>query len=259
MPPEQGTEIDKFFDGLPSEETKKVDIFDGDKPAATPEEGEKPEAEKPEGEHKNRRHRRLEQNLQKERELRIAAEARAAAALEARVGTIDPNEVPKEWTMIYGDTPEARQAWALQKGILEGMLQKNREETMREIDAKRQTELRKEQEYDEFVTGELEAIEDEFNIDVTTDAPAAKKARKEFLEVVQELSPKDDSGEITGFADFGAAWKVYQDRKAAKAPSNSVNKDVSGRTIVRPAATAPVEGEQKRTPGFFGWQRDMGL
>lgn len=255
---ERQSEVDKFFDGLPSEETKDVDIFAKDE--AAPAKAENEGAASPEGgePRKNRRHRRLEQQLQTEREARIAAEARAEGREAAEGSRPQPQtDVPAEWLRIYGDTPEAKSAWALNKSLWSEEAKKVREETLAEVDSRETRRKEAQQGFETLIEGELEGIEDEHDVDLTSDAPAARKARREFLELVSELSPKDNAGQVTAYADFSAAWKQYAKGKAeaAKDPDAERRREIASRSM---GANAGTEGApQKRTPGFFGWERDM--
>ena len=270
MPPEKGqTELEKLFEGLPDDEQAEGDIF-SDQPAAdpaktagddgaAPAKGDAKTGDEPEegGPRKNRRHRRMEAQLQKEREARIAAEARAAALAERPAA--DAGEVPQQWLQMYGDTPESRQAWALNKGILTDFMKQAEANAVKTVEDRQAAQRAQQQAFEEFISEELESIEDEFNVDVTSDAPAAKKARREFLELVQSLSPKDDNGQVTGYADFGESWKIYQDRKRAAAPDKTRNKEVAARGMVKSGDAAAAAAERPRTPGFFGWQKDLNI
>lgn len=263
MEPEKGqSELEKLFEGLPDEEVAEGDIFadigkkQDDQAVAAPAKDDAQVVDDPakgDEPRKNRRHRRLEKQLQEEREARIRAEALAEGRTSAQ--SADAGDVPQEWLRMYGDTPESRQAWALNKGILTGFMAQAEENAVKRIQAEQAKQREQEQQFEQFIEEELEDIEDQFNVDVTSDAPAAKKARREFLELVQSLSPKDESGSITGYADFTESWKIYQDKKKAVAPDKSRAKEIASRGLTNSGNAAPEE--VKRTPGFFGWQQDL--
>lgn len=263
MPKDNNSEVDKFFDGLAGEQAPDASIFD-EKPTGqqAPADGEEGEAAgSPQGANeprKNRRHRRLEEQLQTERELRIAAEAKAAGRAEAEAGRpVAIGEVPDRWIRMYGDTPESRQAWTLQKEMLDDHAKQVREDTIKEIETRQQKEKAAEKEYETFIEKELENIEDEHDVDLTSDAPAAKKARREFLEMVQSLSPKGADGSITGYADFEQTFKVYQEKAQKPKPDNTRQKEIASRGLNKSGDSAPAA--KQPTPGFFGWQKDMNL
>lgn len=250
------SEIDNFFGGLQGEDKQEQDIFDQKTPA--PVEGEPQSSEEP---HKNRRHRRLEEALQKERESNIALNERIKVLSEQErfVKETSQGEVDDRFLRIYGDTPETRQAWKLQQDLIAEYAARAKEEAIQEIE-NRNLETRKQQkEFEDFIDNELESIEDQFNVDITSDAPAARKARREFLEVVQQLSPKDEDGTVTGYADFNAAWEMYQLKREREKSPASVNrqKEIASRTMKTGGGSAPAE--KQPTPGFRGWMNDYNM
>lgn len=258
---QQENEIDKLFESLPKEDKQELDIFNEKPEPGKEEEPVKPEVKSEEDEpRKNRRHRRLEQQLVQEREARIRAEARAEAReeLESK-GPKEPGEVDERWLRMYGDTPEARTAWKLNQELLRDYTKNLKEEALEEIRNESRESDRQTQEFERFIDSELESIEDEFNVDVTSDAPAARKARREFLELVQNLSPKDQDGTITGYADFSAAWEMYQLKRGSQEtkPDASRNKEVASRSMEKSGSSG--NGEKPVTSGFRGWMKDYNL
>lgn len=261
--PKGQSEVEKFFDGLPSEETQgRVQDFlneEGKKPeSTTPAEGGAVETpEEGTGPRKNRRHRRLEKQLQEEREARIAAEARAAGRSEAERFAQGVNtDLPPEWLAVYGDTPESRQAWSVQKKLFENFQESAKQSAIQEIEQRQAAARQQEKEFESFIDTELEEIEDEFNVDVTSDAPAARKARREFLELVEKLSPKDENGTITGYADFQEVWRQYSNSKT-KVVDTTVDrqKELAARGMERTTVTTPT----REVPGGEQWLRDNGI
>ena len=250
-------EVDELFDGLPSEDKREADIFESPEKAE-----EKIEAKDDLEPRKNRAYRRLEEKYQAERESSIALNAKiqAMSEIDRFRQDIKTDDVPVDWLSIYGgSTPEgqeqAKRAWKLQREMLDNAKQEAKEEALQEIE-ERQVESKREQaKYETFIESQLETIEDEFNVDVTSDAPSARKARREFLEMVQKFSPKDEDGSITEYADFGATWEQYQATR--KKPDNSKQKDLADRTMTQ-SGNGGVN-EKQPTPGFRGWQKDYQL
>ncbi len=251
-------EVDKFFDGLEQPVPEKADIFEPEKKQDPEKEGNEPKPEEGEG-RKNRRHRRLEEQLRTERELRIAAEAKAAGRAEAdsqRRETVTGNEVPDRWLQIYGDTPDSKKAWELNKALFADEAKKVREETLKEIEQREQSRSDEQAKFESYIDSELESLEDEHDVDLTSDAPAARKARREFLELVAELSPKDEDGSISAYADFDAAWKHFAKTKEKPAdPDAARRREVASRSGGNGGSSE--QAPPKRTPGFFGWQKDL--
>lgn len=250
------SQIDEFFEGLPSEDKKELDTEV--KPDATEKVESVDTPEKDDEPHKNRRHRRLEQQLATEREARIRAEALAEAHSEQSKFSKDTGDVDPRWVRMYGDTPESREAWKLQQEILSDYKVQAKEEALQEVRQSQIESTRQQKEYESFIDSELEAIEDEYNVDMTSDAPAARKARREFLEMVHQASPKDEDGTITAYADFDSVWEFYQLKQSKKDKgSNDVQKNISSRTMSKNSGSTTTE--QTITPGFDGWRKDYGI
>lgn len=230
-------EIDKLFEGLPSEDTQAQDIFDDKSPVTEQVTTEEPIIpEKDDEPHKNRKHRRLEAQLETERTARIQAEARIQALSEVqKFSKGNDDEIDSRWLQMYGDTPETRDAWKLQKGIFKDIAAQAKAEALQEIEERQTQARRKQQEFESLIDSKLEAIEDEFNVDVTSDAPAARKARREFLELVQKLSPKKEDGTLTDYVDFNEAWGLYQlKRNQEKVPSTTERqKEIADRSMAK--------------------------
>lgn len=252
MNPDEKTAIDSFFEDLPETDKTPIDIFAEEKPAAvetppeTPEEGDG---------RKNRRHRRLEAQLNQEREARIAAEARAEALSETQQfrESSQDSDVPSKWLTIYGDTPQSRDAWKMQKEVLAEEAAKFKEETLNEIRQESVRATQEQQQFESFIDKELESIEDSYNVDLTSNAPAARKARKELLEAVERFSPKDEFGNVKDYADFDG---VFQNMHTAPQPSR--NKELASRSMTRSQGSVPQKGPEP-SYGWHAWKKDYNL
>ncbi len=254
-------EVDKFFEELPSQDKKVADIFDEKK---APEEGEKKEEEvkveetETESEvRKNRRHRRLEEQLQRERESNIALNERLKVLTEVDKtikesdGAIDPRLI-----RVFGTTDEAKEVARHFTEILKETKESAREEVMRDIEARQSKEQEELKGYESFIDSELESLEDQYNVDLTSDSASARKVRKEFLDMVASLSPKGEDGSITGYADFGSTFEIYQ--KNQPKPDNSRQKEIASKSMQRSGNNN--SGSQNTiTPGFRGWEKDFNI
>lgn len=256
--PEAKSEVDSFFDGLPTEDKKIADIFgpsdgsiEGAIKASEEEEPAGGKSEEDDEPRKNRRHRRLEAQLQNEREEKATLAARIAALENAPKSA--PDDVDPRLVRMYGaDNIEAAK---LHQELLNDAESRAEERALTRMKSSQAEEAAQEREYQTFITGELEAIEDAFDVDLTSNAPAARKTRSEFLDLVEKLSPKDAGGDVVGFADFESTWDVYQSRKK-EAPASRA-KEVAARTMQKSGNPAPAQ--QAPTPGFDGWKKDLGL
>lgn len=244
------SEIQKFFEDLPGEDKREADVFNEkpeEKPA--PVEGEETVPEKEEDEdskevRKNRRERRLEDKLRRKDEMLIALNERVIELSEQQklAQEFKPtDDVPAEWIALYGDTPEAKRAWQLNQSLIHRAKEEGKQEAIQEFESKQQRQIEEQKKFENHIDSELESIEDDFDVDLTSNTPAARKARREFLEMVQELSPKDEEGNIISYADFGKTFEVYQRTRQKEKTPEVVNKqkELASRGINRaPSAGA---------------------
>lgn len=262
-------ETEKFFEGLPSEDKQLANIFNEKKPDEKPLPGEGTESKGDEDEEetkesrKNRRERRLEERMQEKDDMLLALNERVIELSEAaklkQEFTISDQEPPAEWIALYGTTQESKDAWKVQASLFAKATATAKEEALREFRDEQQKAVEEQKHFESLIDQELESLEDEYDIDLTSNAPSARKNRREFLELVQDLSPKDESGAITNYADFGKTFEVYQKTRQKEKPSETVNKqkELAARSMQKP------EGQGKEgklpTPGFNGWRKDYGL
>lgn len=259
MEPKKDSSVDDFFKNLPDEDKETADIFD-EKKAVPLEETKKVEddidPEKAPESVKDRRHRRLEQRLQAERESNLVMAERLKNLSEMdRFAKDNGDEVdPRIAKMFNSDDIGKQNALVLSQVISENR-QKAKEEALEEMDRKQVQAVEEQKKYESLIDNELESLEDEYNVDLTSDSPKARKARRELLELVERVSPKDESGEITGYADFGATYDMYRKSKAEDKVDNSRREEIADRSMKRSSANSEVI--PKRTPGFNGWKQDI--
>ncbi len=249
---EQTSTVDEFFKGLPSEDKQQADVFNDKKQEEKPDikvEGE----EEPEEGHKNRRHRRLEQQLQREREANIALNERLKVLAEQdkvikeTTGEIDPRLI-----RVFGTSDEAKEIAKHFTEILSETKESAREEAIREIADQENAKVAEQGKYESFIDEQLEALEDEYDVDLTSNSPQANKARKEFLTLVQQLSPKDDQGTITDYADFQSTFEIYNDKQGKV--DNSRREEIASKSMQR-SGTVSSGVEQSVPPGFEGFRQ----
>jgi len=262
---EKKNEVDKFFEGLPSQDKKLADVFNEIKPTEEVVIEKKKEGDEESEGRKNRRHRRLEEQLQRERGSNIALSERIKVLAEVRSGIKESTEgeTPAEWIALLGDTPESHKAWKLQQDLLHKSTQQAKQEVLQEIENKShqdRIEFQEEQtKYEGLIDSELEALEDAYNIDLTSNTDSVTKIRKEFLELIQKVSPKDEEGNITNYADFGSTFELYQLAKVKEKSSISdKQKELASRSMQTSGQGGGSE-TQKVTSGFRGWMKDYNL
>ena len=183
---------------------------------------------------KNRRHRRLEQKYQAEREANIAMASRLETLAEASKGTQSDSEYLKSIERIYGtDTPEAQTATELLKNALQGAKNEARDEALqifREEQQKASEAVGKEE---RTLDSMIEELEDDNGVTLSPDQ------QRGFFTLLERLSPKDKDGNVIEYADHHAVYEEYKS-KIAKKPENRA-KDLSSRSMTQSGAS----GESK--------------
>lgn len=242
-------EVEKLFSDLPSQDKQEADIF-SEKPKVEAEVPAK-DTEEEEG-RKNRRHRRLEEQLTKERESNIALSERIKALSESQdfarefIKKDRDEDLDPDLIRVFGETPEGREIARIMEKKMESMTVKAKREALEEFQEQRKKEDSEVKQYESLIDSQIEAIEDEYNVDLTSTNPTAKKARKEFLDMIVKLSPKDEEGNITNYADFSSTFEVYQ--STIEKPNASRNKELASRSMQKSgqADTAQLEDDATR-------------
>lgn len=189
--------------------------------------------------HKNRHHRRLESKLQAERESNIQLAARLEALTEAAKFRNDFREttVDERLVTLYGSDENGMKAARITQSLMEDYGKRAREEALKDFKAEQAAREARISEDQKFVDSSLEDLEDEHGIDLTSDTPAGRKNRADFLTMVEKFSPKDGNGNIQDYADFDEVFDVFQQtRKSGR--DNSQNKSLASRGMARGGSSA---------------------
>ncbi len=225
-------EQDQFLKDLESDVEEK-DVLDVPVPPEPAKEEEKTEDETPDG-FKNRKHRRLEEKLQAEREANIYMASRLQALSETSkfLGENSSEKYLDGVDRIYGtDSPEATAATELLKNALKGVESRATERALEQIRQEQRAHSEIENREVARVRGMIEDIEDTYGVDMTSKNSEAEKIQEGFRKTIEKLSPKDANGNITEYADHHAAWEVFSERLKKK-PVESRAKDLSSRSMV---------------------------
>lgn len=182
---------------------------------------------------KNRRHKRLEAKLQKEREANIALNARLSQIAESkavREGS-EAADYLKSVERIYGtQSPEAIEATNILKSALEGVEKTATEralKTFREEQAKEREAIKKEEaQLDSFI----EDIEDTYGVSIN------EETERGFFKYLDRISPKSEDGSVIAYADHQAAWEDYSEKIKASKPINKA-KTLASRSMVQSGAS----------------------
>lgn len=139
-------------------------------------------------------------------------------------------------TIIGNDTPEKQQALRMLKKTVSDLEEKALA-PLKQIEAERLAEQKATEELDNGLDG----IEETFDVDITSNAPSAKKMRSEFMDFVTKVSPKNRNGDVTALPDLEATFELFQSTR--KKPDNSRAKELANRSMSRSsdASNVPVQ------------------
>lgn len=245
-------EVEKFFDDLPSQDKPLNESLEEKKPEEDSEKEEELE-EAP----KNRTERRLREKYQRERESNIALTERikVLAEVDRTLDTPSNSEMPSEWIALYGNTPESEKAWKIQEKMMRDMTSKAEDRAVERFRNEQARAVEDKKRYESEISDRLESIEDEYAVDLTSNSPKAQKMRNEFLGVVESLSPKDENGNITGYADFNIAFDLYQKTREEK-KDNSRRKEIASPSMQR---SGQVNNQSENDDATERWLNQQGI
>lgn len=184
------------------------------------------------------------------------AEIKPVAAAPSNESRQDSDDISEVLSRIIGnDTPEKVAAAKDFRKALSALEEKGAQKALRQFQESAEEEKRKEDESKEELRSGLEGIEEQFGVDLTSNVPAARKSRIEFMEYVTKIAPKDADGEIIAFPDLPAAFEEFQEKSKRSGGSSSRAKDLSARSMSRSsdasAAPKPVDNSWKAVDRIF--------
>lgn len=241
MPPEKKSEMDEFLGDIPiGEQQTADDVFGNQQTPEVKTEEVITDEDKGKGE---RWERRLRKKYQDERESNIQLAAKLEAVTEAQKFARESGtkEVDTSLLTLYGDNDAGRQAARITQDLLNKTKEEARQEAFEMLQSQQadaQKEVAKQQ---QNLDGMLEDVEDEFSVDLTSNSPAARKARQGFYAALEKMSPKDSDGMVKDYADALAVWEYYQ---STQKQDNTRAKDLGDRSMVKSGASGESKLEQ---------------
>lgn len=263
---EKQTELEKFFDGLPKNEQSMDDVFNKtgeQKPIVSEKKEEDVDPEDVEDSIKNRRHRRLEQRLQSEREANIALNERLATLSEvAKVSKESEGKIDPRLLRAFGTNDAGKEAAQIFQEMIEETRTQARKEALADLETNtvqsRQEEQAETKKYETLIENEIEAIEDTYKVILTDASGNVNEKGNEFLGLIEALSAKDEDGTITSYPDFNSAYEIFAKNQQSTQPDNNRARQVASRSMTRSGSSGTTPKKQN-TEDWDGWKRDLGL
>ncbi len=242
----QPNSVQQFLNDIPTEDNLKS-ILDEKIEFPGTETREAPSPEKGETTNRIKERRRFQEWEERlaEREAALIRQEERYKALEEIKRQNAPQDVPLEWLRIHGDTPEAREAWRYNQELLTQKVKEAREEISAALREEREQATRAERRAVEELEDGISSLEEEYSIDLSSNAPAARKAREEYLDALTAISPKDrDTGEIKEYGDHHAAYELYLLKKN-RSSDNTRAKSLAARGVSETGQAAPPNQEDE--------------
>lgn len=185
---------------------------------------------------KDRRHRKLQERLQAEREANIAMAARLEAISDAHnARTDEAADYLKAVERIYGtDSPEKLEATEILKTALKGAVEDAEARALERFRAEQRDEAEAQSREEARLDSMLEEIEDTYEVDLTS--PQAAQLRQRFFARLEKLSPKDNDGNIVEFADHHAIWEDLASQLSKRQETRA--KDIASRSLTSSGSSA---------------------
>lgn len=134
--------------------------------------------------------------------------------------------------IIGNDTPQKVAAVKKFRAQLGRLKEEGAEAALEQIRAQAEAVEAEEAEARETLETAFENIEEEFDVDLSSNTNAARKERSDFVDFIKRISPKDADGDIIQFPDFPEAYKLF---KSTQKPTtdNKRAKDLASRSMAR--------------------------
>ena len=113
---------------------------------------------------------------------------------------------------------------------------KAKEEALEEFKSQQAEASEEEANLSRFLDDRFEEVEDAYGVDLTSNTQSARNLRNKFIDLIQDISPKGDDGDIVEYADFVSTFGNFRDKIEEKR-DNSRQKEVAGRSM-QPSAPA---------------------
>lgn len=214
-------------------------IFSEEAPKEEEVKEEEAEAEKPIPFHKDPK---IQRYISKE--VAKALESAPKPSLEREFRSETEDEGTDILTRIIGnDTPEKLSAVKDFRKYLGSLEEKAAQKALSEFQAQAEQQVEEDRKAQRELDDSFEEIEDTYSVDLTSNAPAARKARSEFVDYIRKIAPKNQDGEVIAYPDLNAAFEEFQER-SKRAPSNTKAKELAARGMSRSTDTsqAPATG-----------------
>lgn len=221
------SEVEKFFDELPASESALASIEEKPVVEQTPAlEDSEDDPESP----KNRRERRLVAKIERERagSIAVTEKLRETTTELEKFKSAVSSGTDDRLKEIFGDDEKGKLLTKHFSELFSESETRAYQKALNEIESRSTMEQQQEQAYGEEIDDEFDSIEDKYGVDLSSDSSKSVKLRNDFIDFMLAISPKDENGDISEYADFDAGFDAFS-RTRVKAETR--NKELAARTM----------------------------
>lgn len=170
-----------------------------------------------------------------EKEVSKRAESFKSATPTAVVAPSTEDEITDVLTRIIGnDTPEKLQGVKDLRKVLGGLEEKGAQRALQQLEERADKERERDVKAQQELNDAFEEVEENYNVDLSSNTAQAKKMRSEFVDYVRKIAPKDrETGEVIGYPDMLTAFEEFQERQKRAVPTAARAKALASRGMVR--------------------------
>lgn len=182
---------------------------------------------------------KIQRYISKEIEKRVKDLPAPTAEREFRSETEDEGTALLE-RIIGNDTPEKQSAVRDFRKYLGSLEEKGAQKALQEFQKQADEQVQEDRQAQRQLDDSFEEIEELYDIDLTSNAPAARKTRSEFVDYIRKIAPKNEDGEVIAYPDMNSAFEEFQER-SKRAPSNTKAKELASRGMSRSGDASQVQ------------------
>lgn len=171
---------------------------------------------------------------------------------ERQVDEVKPDEI---WTKLYGDSPEAKEAYKLQQQREEALAQRYRDEALEAVRNEKYEEAERTEKNLETLDDHLEQVSAVAGRDLT------EKEESQILDIIDDYTPKGADGNYSGaMLSPDKAWELYELKNQASLAPKRQSRDavasLSGNQSQGESQAVKDERDKNFQPGNWGGWRD---
>jgi len=223
MPEDKKESTVDFLNGL----TENKEVFKEEEPKEEEVVVEEEEDDKPLPFHKDPKIQRyIEKQVSK-----AVESIRPSEAERFREEVKDINLPPSFVKLVGNDTEEKVQVLKDLSSYFSTLKGDARKEFLAEMQEQEKQATEEDQKAVSELYAGFESIEEEHNVDLTSNSAQAQRTQEAFKEYLRKISPKDANGEVTAFADIPAAWESFSQTNKPRSASRA--KELASRGLAR--------------------------